>query len=402
MIKILNVFLHDNLIGKINLLPGENTIFTFEDDYIQNPNRAILSQSFIDKNLQLITNIKSFRSRLDPFFSNLLPEGALRSYLATRHRVNPTKEFEFLEVLGSDLPGGLVITNSNKISQNGKVIPNIATAYTKNAAYHFSLAGVQLKFSAINKKHNKLTIPINGETGNWIVKLPSINFPQIAENEYLTMSLAKNIGINVPEFKLIHIKDLNGLPASMNEFNENLAFAIKRFDRNYNNQKVHIEDFAQVYGLYPEQKYNKVSYTNIAALIWVVCQEQDLIEYIRRLVFSILIGNGDMHLKNWSFIYTNQHKPQLSPAYDLISTVPYLHEDNLALTLVNTKKMQLCNIKIFQKLIEKAKLPQQLVLSTVKETSVASKDYWSTMKKHSNLNPKIITAIDKHIANIPL
>ncbi len=149
-----------------------------------------------------------------------------------------------------------------------------------------------------------------------------------------------------------------------------------------------MEDFAQVYGLYPEKKYNKVSYTNIANMILTLCGEKGLTEYIRRLVFNILVGNGDMHLKNWSFLYPDEKTPVLSPAYDLLSTAPYLPGDNLALTLVKTKQMDLCTVDVFKALARKANLPEHIVLSTMKITVEATRDNWSTLKKKYTLRSK--------------
>jgi serine/threonine-protein kinase HipA len=57
------------------------------------------------------------------------------------------------------------------------------------------------------------------------------------------------------------------------------------------------------------------------------------VEYTRRLVFSALIGNGDMHLKNWSLVYPDQRTPALAPAYDLVSTIPYMRDEDTARTV---------------------------------------------------------------------
>lgn len=75
------------------------------------------------------------------------------------------------------------------------------------------------------------------------------------------MSLAKKVGIDIPECNLIEMKDIEGLP-DLGSLQGHFALAVKRFDRSPDNTRIHMEDFAQVYGLYPEQKYNKVSYTN--------------------------------------------------------------------------------------------------------------------------------------------
>lgn len=400
MIKSLDVFLQKQCIGQIILLPGDSTFFSFEEDYIKNADRPILSQSFVSKTGKIIPQTKPTRLRLPPFFSNLLPEGHLRDYLAAKNQVKPEREFSLIEALGVDLPGAVIIQPSTDRPLSTlrespeEILPT-------RPPYRFSLAGIQLKFSALAERHGGLTIPASGVGGTWIVKLPSVNFFHVPENEYAMMTLARQVGIEVPDCHLVSLEDIEGLPA-LGPLQGHFALAVKRFDRGPDHTRIHMEDFAQVYGFYPEQKYDKVSYTNIAHMIFNLCGETGLTEYIRRLVFSILIGNGDMHLKNWSFLYPNGHTPVLSPAYDLLSTIAYIPGDNLSLTLVKTKEMQLCDENIFVALAEKAKLPKQLVITTMRETAEATHQNWQQNKQNLNLDQKIILAIDAHMKSIPL
>jgi len=401
MVRALDVFLQDNQIGKLTLLPGENSFFSFAQSYIDDPRRLTLSQIFMTKSGGLLSVVKPTRSRLHPFFSNLLPEGHLREYLAAINQINPKKEFALLEVLGADLPGAVVIRPAEEESffRQTNILRDEMPLEAR--PYRFSLAGIQLKFSAVAGRKGGLTIPASGVGGTWIVKLPSIHFFQVPENEYAMMTLARKVGIDVPECNLIEINDVDGLP-DLGPLQGSLALAVKRFDRGPDHIRIHMEDFAQVYGLYPEQKYDKVSYTNIANMVWILCGERGLTEYIRRLAFSILIGNGDMHLKNWSFLYPDGRTPILAPAYDFLSTIPYLPGDTLALTLVKTKQMQLCNPQLFSALAEKAKLPNHLVLTTVKETTEATRESWHNSKKDMALDKKIVSAIDQHMSSISL
>ncbi|OJW51115.1 MAG: hypothetical protein BGO67_12360 [Alphaproteobacteria bacterium 41-28] len=401
MIRSINVFLQEKRIGQISLLYGENTLFVFEDDYIEDLSRSTLSQSFISKTGQLITQVRPTRTRLYPFFSNLLPEGHLREYLAVKNQVNPQREFALIEALGEDLPGAVVIRPAMAEPYPHELKTTLKKIPPEKRPYRFSLAGIQLKFSALLKRKGGLTIPASGIGGTWIVKLPSANFFQVPENEYAMLTLAKQVGIEVPECRLISLEEIEGLP-DLGPLQGHLALAVKRFDRGPNQTRIHMEDFAQVYGIYPEQKYDKVSYTNIANMIWTLCGEKGLTEYIRRLVFSILIGNGDMHLKNWSFLYPDRRTPLLSPAYDLLSTVPYIPGDNLALTLVKTKQMHLCNEQVFNALAEKAKLPKHLVLNTMKQTVEATRQNWPQIKQNADLDQRILSSIDEHMSFIPL
>jgi serine/threonine-protein kinase HipA len=399
MIKSLDVHLHDKCIGRIIRLPGGNTLFAFDKSYEEDPYRPILSQSFFSSTGQLIAERRPIRTRLEPFFSNLLPEGPLRDYLALKNGVNPKREFDLLHALGEDLPGAVRI-QASKESLDYAALREESSPLSK-FSYRFSLAGIQLKFSALMKKGGALTIPSSGVGGDWIVKLPSLNFSHMPENEFAMMTLAKNVGIQVPEFHLVDLEQIKGLPP-FGLLQGDRAIIVKRFDRGPEQTRIHMEDFAQVYGIYPEQKYERVSYTSMANRILTLCSEADLIEYIRRLTFCILVGNGDMHLKNWSFLYPDGKTPILSPAYDLLSTIPYLPEDRLALTFVNTKIMHQCTLSLFAKFAEKAKLPKHLVLEVVKQTAEATREKWGALKTDVNLSPQLIKAIDTHMAKISL
>jgi serine/threonine-protein kinase HipA len=106
-----------------------------------------------------------------------------------------------------------------------------------------------------------------------------------------------------------------------------MAFVANRFDRSADGAAVHIEDFAQVLDRYPEQKYpsprsseDAADFAVVGEVIAAVCP-QDLREYLRRLVFMVLSGNADLHLKNWSLRYPDGRRARLAPAYDLIANV---------------------------------------------------------------------------------
>jgi serine/threonine-protein kinase HipA len=102
--------LHGRQIGVITRLAGDRQIFAFEQDYIDDPQRPTLSLSFKGRTGGLVTTLRPVTRRVPPFFSNLLPEGNLREYLAKLAEVNPEREFFLLAVLGADLPGALVVT----------------------------------------------------------------------------------------------------------------------------------------------------------------------------------------------------------------------------------------------------------------------------------------------------
>jgi len=397
----LRVFLYHQPIGTLSRLPGDKYLFSFDQDYIENPMRPTLSLSFKDIFGDLITDIKMTRARLPPFFSNLLPEGLLRDYLAHRAHLNPKHEFYFLWMLGKDLPGALTIR-----AIEGDEIPfqfhitSLKNEATKEIPLRFSLAGIQLKFSALQKNEHGLVIPANGVGGQWIVKLPHSVFAGVPENEYSMMELARRIGVDVPETFLIPIEEIQGLPKDLGRMS-NKVFAIKRFDRTEGGEKIHIEDFAQVFGVFPEKKYTNASYRNIADVIWKEIGEAGIVEFIKRFVFNALIGNGDMHLKNWSLLYRGKNTPSLAPAYDFVSTILYLPEDKLALNFVDSKEFSSLTLDQFKRFASKTQLPEKLVLNTVQETVQAFSEAWKTIKDLP-LEEEVRKAILTHLDTIPL
>lgn len=399
--RIVRVLLHNKKIGTLTLLAGDQTLFAFEDGYIKDPKRAALSLSFKSTKGGLITDLKPTRTKLPVFFSNLLPEGPLRTYLAKKAGVSEEKEFFLLKILGTDLPGAVTIKEEDFDGiLNLEEVDGLKEDKEENQAFRFSLAGVQLKFSAVKETTGGLTIPTHGSGGSWIVKLPSMTFNQVPENEFAMMRLAGLIGIEVPEIDLIPINRISGLPADMHEINGN-ALAVRRFDRKTDGSAVHIEDFAQIFGVYPKKKYEKASYRNLAEVIWSESGLDDIMEFTRRLVFSTLIGNADMHLKNWSMIYPDQRHAKLSPAYDLLSTIPYIKDENTALNLVKNKDMAGLSFDRLSHFAVKARLPEKAVLQTAKETVEKFLAEWKNGEYLSNL-PFVRDTINEHLGNIQL
>ena len=173
-------------------------------------------------------------------------------------------------------------------------------------ASKMSIQGVQPKLSArLNVAGGTFEVVDAG--GEYILK-PQTQYPQVPENEDLTMRLARSSGIEVPLHGMIYSKD------------GSLTYVIKRFDRTGKSGKLHLEDFAQLSGKTRDTKYDS-SMEQVASVIdryatFPVIEKSKL---FRRTVFSFLVGNEDMHLKNFSLI-TRDGKVELSPAYDLLNT----------------------------------------------------------------------------------
>lgn len=402
IVSILEVLLHGEQIGTLTRLPDDRTLFAFNEAYIADAARPTLSLGFKDNFGGLITDHRPVQTRLMPFFSNLLPEGHLRRYLAERASVNSEREFFLLWVLGQDLPGALTIrpTTGDAWPANADNLRTLPLADRENAL-RFSLAGVQLKFSAIEEARHGLTIPAKGIGGSWIVKLPSREFEGVPENEYSMMTLARLVGIDVPPVRLVDMGNIRGLPADV-ETLKGEAFAIERFDRTKDGSGVHIEDFAQIFRVYRHDKYAKASYVSIARVIAAEGAANDTAEFIRRLTFNALIGNADMHLKNWSMMYPDQRRAALAPAYDFVSTVAYIEDKKAALTFSRTKRFDQYTEDEISHLAARARLPEKLMLDTARETVSLFHRHWAAQKKHLPLSSKVIAKVETHLATLPL
>lgn len=170
-----------------------------------------------------------------------------------------------------------------------------------------SIQGVQPKLSArLNVKGGIFELTDRG--GQYILKPQSADYPELPENEDLTMRLAKSYGLDVPLHFMIYGKD------------GALTYVIKRFDRAGKNRKLSVEDFAQLSGATRDTKYRS-SMEQVAKIIEKYCTfpQIEKEKLFKLTLFSFITGNEDMHLKNFSLIYEGG-KVQISPVYDLLNT----------------------------------------------------------------------------------
>lgn len=403
-VSVLDVRLYDRPIGTLTHVEGERTLFAFNEAYVADQNRPVLGLGFKDKLGELIADFRPTRTKLLPFFSNLLPEGHLRTYLAERADVNPVREFFLLWALGDDTPGATTIR-----SADGEAWPPDAYGDAEDdrendrrkTALRFSLAGIQLKFSAVNEATGGLSIPAKGVGGSWIVKLPSSQFAGVPENEFSMMTLARLVGMDVPAIELVDVDGIGNLPDGIGA-PAGQALAIERFDRLPGGGSVHIEDFAQVFGVYPENKYKKANYRNIASVIAKESDDADIAEFIRRLTFNTLIGNTDMHLKNWSMIYHDHRQAALAPAYDFVSTIAYIPDSTAALNFSRTKRFDEFSMDELAHLAAGALLPEKFVLDTARETVALFYQHWHAEKTNLPLAADVIKTIEDHLKTIPI
>ncbi len=219
-----------------------------------------------------------------------------------------------------------------------------------------SIQGVQKKLSAklkIKDEHFEIV----DQYGQYILKPQSDIYLELPENEAITMTLAKTLGLEVPIHGLVYSKD------------NSLTYFVKRFDRIGHNKKLALEDFAQLSGEDRHTKY-KSSMEKVVAIVGEFCTfpKIEFVKLFKLTLFNFLIGNEDMHLKNFSLI-TRDRKTSISPAYDLInSTIAQKNtKEEIALPLKG-KKNNLTKNDFFKYFaIEKLGLNQNVINGVIQE-----------------------------------
>lgn len=403
-VRDLEVYLNRYYVGVLSQLHDGRTLLAFDDKYVEDPNRPTLSLSYQNtvRGIRSPRDLVSPSGKLSPFFSNLLPEGKLRTYLATKARVRETQEFPLLVALSDDLPGAIILRadEGRPLSHELMIGPELLRG-AGGEKLRFSLAGVQFKFSA-DIVNSKLVIPARGVGGHWIVKLPSPSYPHLNELEYSMLRLAADIGINVAESQLLPLAAFENLPMDLPEAMHGDCLVSKRFDRTVNGGRIHMEDFAQVFSIYDkyDERYN---YQSIANVLWLESGLDDVLEFVRRLVHTFAFGNADMHLKNWSLIYADTRQAKLSPAYDLVSTIVYPNILSvLPHKMAGIRDFSKIGIQDFKNFTQIANLPERPVVKTVYETVDALNSVWLRLRDDLPIPESFKRTIEVHMKTVPL
>lgn len=314
---------------------GDILRVSFDRDYIDDTHRPTLSLSYRGADEAATRAILSAArdarlTRADgkwpSYFQNLLPEGHNRERLARERGCGVDDEFELLAAAGHDLMGALEvepvppregIPDAVRLWHTAMGLdvlePGFVEMPVEDAA---SIPGVVTKFSAV-QEGRRYTIRRQGAAGSHILKLPSTRHPDLVANEYAGYQLARAVGLNCAHAELI--------PREAADLPEHLPFehvlAVQRFDRLAQGRRVHMEEFVQILGYEPRQKYGKGLFGDYPAMLRVIDRlsaepARDVQEFVSRFVAFILMGNTDAHLKNWAMVYPNGIDPVLAPVYD--------------------------------------------------------------------------------------
>ena len=264
------------------------------------------------------------------FFAGLLPEGVRLGIVTSSTKTSADDHLTLLLAIGADTIGNVRVfpTGADPVRPLPLFDPErdtdfqaVFTRLTGSVeADPVGLAGVQPKVSA-----SMLSAPTQTQAGPAILKLNPARYPHLVENEHFFMTMASACGLRAAKTSLLHDAD------------DRSALLVMRFDRAAG-KRIEQEDACQVTDLYPASKYRintETALTNLAD----ACARgggsrvATLAELLKTVVFSWLIGNGDLHGKNFS-IYNPDGFWQPTPAYDLLCTQPYTGwRDPMALNL---------------------------------------------------------------------
>ncbi|MBB3399335.1 type II toxin-antitoxin system HipA family toxin [Rhizobium sp. BK060] len=363
---ILGVHLLDRRLGavRVGTLTRDadgGVAFAVAETYLREPERPILSLGWYDPENDEGTRDRlsnrgdkiGLHGTLPPWFSGLLPEGALRELVLAEMGSGDHDEFDVLTRLGADLPGAVLIVPETGVpSSAGPLTLDRVQGFQAplpEGAVKFSLAGIQLKFTA-NPDGERLTVPGRGDTGRCIIKVASEQFPSLPEAEYGAMRLAGLIGVRTAKCRLVSRDAITGVPAEFLTRGENVL-VVDRFDRTADGHRIHIEDAGQIIGAIGDRKYTMATTETIINMVrrFSTDHRADISEAIRRVVADVLLGNGDNHLKNWSFCFPQPGEIRLSPAYDIVPTVLYMPRDTMALRFVKTHSFESVNLHRFER-----------------------------------------------------
>jgi len=320
------VFKAERLAGTLSRTQN-GAVFEYDQNY--------LAQAALDPNLAIAYKLPTTTKRhlcagynLHPFFAGLLPEGLRLEALLSKVKSSKDDLFTILLASSPDVIGDVWISDDGEIPKKSNEVLKLESilfedlfqksivAQGKEASYNdITIPGVQNKISA---RMISFPVTIKSRRHDYILKLNPKDLPNLVENEFFFMNLARECGLEVAPVKLVRDKA------------KNAGLLVERFDRIYDKSsksfcRIHQEDSCQFLNRYPADKYrvtaaeiaNGIVELSTAALI-------EVLELLQLVAFSYVIGNGDLHGKNISLL-TEPHsgRVKLSPAYDLLSTVPY-------------------------------------------------------------------------------
>ena len=326
--EILDVWVGNKRVGQL-LQENHTYIFQYRDIASLDPQKDLVSLTMPVRARQYETQI------LMPPFQMVLPEGALLENLRMRFAkvMNISNDILLLKLIGNYTIGRVRFTEAG-----GPLDTSAQTHYSltelltypgtedlfrelmDQLATRSGVSGVQPKV-LWNDYSKKIALPI----GRHILKSAGHNYPGLAVNEYFCLKAAQACGLTTPDF---HLADSGKM------------LVIGRFDIDKNNHPLAFEEVCALQHLSGHGKYDS-SYEAVAETVQQTpCEPlgETRRDLFKSVLLSMMLKNGDAHLKNFGVLYDNTERKWLAPVYDLVSTVVYLPKDVPALSLAGKKQ----------------------------------------------------------------
>ena len=322
--ETLEVYLNGRKAGRLVDDNGKMS-FAYIREYLETDGREPISFS-------IPLRAEAFaHDEIEAFLSNLLPDDIIRTRIADILQIPRENTFALLKAIGGDCAGAVSFLSEGTSPETsdkgeyrelsdkeaGRILDNLQKRPLDvgEEGFRISGAGAQDKLIAC-MKDGQVLLPLNGTPSTHIIKPAMPDYPDSVENEWFAMRLADACRLSVAACDIAVIDGKR-------------CYVCVRYDRDSIDGKVrrlHQEDFCQMLKVDPKRKYESVGGPGIresfALLRALQLPASDTVEFLDRLLFNFIVGNGDAHAKNFSVLYRDG-VPRLSPAYDIMSTALY-------------------------------------------------------------------------------
>lgn len=317
------VYLNDAPVGRLTDDNGK-MVFAYDSDYAANLRNEPLSYA-----LPLRTEPYE-HAVIEPYLSGLLPDDIIRTRLGRILQIPRENTFAMLKAIGGDCAGAIAFfpegdgpkTTEGRFrrladAEAGAILDSLEKKPLDigEEGFRISGAGAQDKLIACWKS-GAVELPLDGTPSTHIIKTAIRDYPDSVENECYSMQLARACGLNCAR-------------CTMAVIGGKRRYVCERYDRaevDGRIRRLHQEDFCQILKIDPKHKYEVLGGPGISASMQLMREmalaSSDTLEFLRRIIFTFLIGNGDAHGKNYSVLYHGL-KVALSPMYDVMSTAIY-------------------------------------------------------------------------------
>ena len=407
---VLDVYLRNRLAGRLRLDERRRFSFRYEGEWVMDPHATPLSLS-----LPLKTEPYTDDSAR-PFFANLLPEGEIRRLIARRFGLSEKNDFALLEQIGGECAGAVSLLLQGTFPDESlsyeelaeEELHRIITELPRRPllagekGIRLSLAGAQNKLPVF-MEGNKVFIAGGNSPSTHILKPPIPGFEGSVENEAFCMTLAGRVGLPVPAVFIR--KPLDTL------------LVVERYDRKNDPDggvlRLHQEDFCQVLGILPDQKYESEGGPKLSQCFSLLkdnstrpaADQRSLLAWV---IFNALIGNADAHAKNLAILYAEKG-PRLAPFYDLLCTQVYPDlAEKYAMKIGGENRPDWLQLRHWERLADELSLKKRFVLDMIQrmtgmiviEAEKLAEDF-RTEQGAKAIIEKILALIRKRAGSLP-